>query len=119
MGTYHPHRQRRPRRISLKRPRQLAPYAAGRHVARREQIASERELRRDGRPKSRRMAVRREHRASDALRADARSNLEAKARVLFPWDLLSPDRKIAAVLTGQPFGARCSRSSNWRGCSPA
>ena len=81
-------------------------YAVGRQVARREQIARERELEaRRETEKRERMAVRREQRASDALRADARSNLEAKARALFPWDLLSPDRKIAAVLTGQPLGS--------------
>jgi hypothetical protein len=106
MGSYHPHRhiQRRPRRISWAAP--AARTLSEDTVARREQIARERELeaRREA-EKRERMAVRREQRTSDAWRAGARSNLEAKAEALFPWDMLGPDRKIAAVLTGQPLGS--------------
>jgi hypothetical protein len=36
---------------------------------------------------------------------DALRNLEIRAASLFPWHLLGPDRKIAAILTGQPRGA--------------
>jgi hypothetical protein len=35
------------------------------------------------------------------LRAAARNNLEARAGAVFPWDLLAPDREIAAILAGQ------------------
>jgi hypothetical protein len=106
MGSYHPHRhiQRRPRRTSW--AAQAAPTLSEDTVARREQIAREREQQaRRETEKRERMAARREQRASDALRADARSNLEARARTLFPWDLMAPDRKIAALLTGQPRGS--------------
>ena len=51
------------------------------------------------------MAARREQRASDAGRIEAHRNLEARAQLLFPWDLMAPDRKIAALLTGQPRGS--------------
>jgi hypothetical protein len=103
MGSYHPHRhiQRRPRRTYWAAP--AAPTLSEDTVTRREQIAREREQQaRRETEKRERMAVRREQRASDACRADARSNLEARAETLFPWDMLAPDRKIAALLTGQP-----------------
>ena len=107
MGNYlpHTHTQRRP----LKK-RALANWtvaaAPSENIERREQIANERELeaRREV-ERRQRMAARRDQRASDALRTEARRNLEVKAQLLFPWDLMAPDRKIAAVLTGQPLGA--------------
>jgi hypothetical protein len=107
MGSYHPHRHARRRKACVcgnaSQP-VSAPWEDS--VARREQIAREREQQaRLESEKRERMAARREQRASDALQAGARSSLEARARMLFPWDLMAPDRKIAALLTGQPRGS--------------
>jgi hypothetical protein len=104
MSTYHPHLNRRDRRA----PRAAAIWTtpAENETERRERIAAERETRRRlDADRETRAAARREQRASDASRTHTRSNLEAKAGTLFPWDLMVPDRKIAAVLTGQQPGS--------------
>ena len=105
MGNYIP--ARIPPRLTSKRP--VAPALTGTPGTPRttdhERIARERERHAQiEAAKHERMAARREQRAKDACRADARRSLEAKAGILFPWDLMAPDRKIAALLTSLPPG---------------
>jgi hypothetical protein len=120
MGSYHPHRDisRRPNASASRKARTPLSANLKDTAARREQIAHERERhaqriaaerearRRLDSNRQARAAARREQRASDALRADARSNLEARAGTLFPWNLMAPDREIAAILTGQRRGSQ-------------
>ena len=108
MGSYHPHRhtRRRPARVCENAPQSL-PAPRGEDTAeRREQITREREsLRQFDANRQARADARREQRASDALRASVRRDLEVRARLLFPWELMAIDRELAAILSGQPRGA--------------
>jgi hypothetical protein len=107
MGNYIP--ARIPPGLTSKRP--VVPVLTGTPgtpgTTDRERIARERERQAQiEAAKHERMAAQREQRASDVLRAAARSNLEARAGALFPWDLMAPDREIAAILTGRPRGSQ-------------
>jgi hypothetical protein len=109
MGSYipHTHTQRRPlkRRAVANRTVAAEPSDDSGH---RERITREREQQaRLEAERRERMAARREQRARDARRADTRKYLEARAEAIFPWNLLTPERKMAAILTGQPLGAMC------------
>jgi hypothetical protein len=109
MGSYHPHRHthRRPNaraRTSVSTP--LGDTAAHERDGQAAMRRAWREARQQlDANRHARAAARRERRARDALRAAALGDLEAKAGALFPWDLMAPDRKIAALLTGRPRGA--------------
>jgi hypothetical protein len=103
MGNYIPCRQTRRRHRAVA---PAAPTVSAVEECRESALAAEREARRQHEAnRQARAAARREQRAIDALRASTRSRLEARARLLFPWGLMAPDREIAALLTGQPRGA--------------
>lgn len=105
MGNYICHRPSRRWRRRVAVSQRWAPSPED-ETARRQAIALDRQRQAQiETERSARMAARREQRSRDAWRADARQGLEARARLLFPWDLLSPERKLAALLAGQPEGS--------------
>jgi hypothetical protein len=104
MGNYLPHLNRKNRRAACATA--IWTPSPENDAERRNRIAAEREGRRqlDERRRTR-AAERHERRARDALQADA-VRAEPRARLLFPWDQLGPERKVAAILAGQPRRSR-------------
>jgi hypothetical protein len=106
-GSIHPFRP--PSRRTLRRMSAGAastpPVSQPAENERRERIAAkrERQARLDA-DREARALLRREQRAR-ALPAAARSALETRAGLLFPWDMLKVERTLSARLSGQPEGA--------------